>query len=352
MNKNTRSASLDLIRCLAMLLVIIYHSFVYNGYYFCSQSGFSMWLANGIRSLSISCIGLFIMLTGYLQSPKTDIQSCYRRLFPVIVCYLLSSVICIPVRHFLFGITHTVAEWIEILLQIGTTPYSWFVLMYLGLTLLSPFLNIAIKNLSNKGLLLFAGILILITALPGATPLNWINTYWQDLYPITFYVLGAAIRRLQPNISPWIGILCAITMAFLMGTITLLSTNQALAQSIKWQFQDLPVVFIVVCLFLSLYNISIPSYLLKPLSFSANGCLGACLLSYLLDYKCYLWFPIFRTPSRYILLFFCVSVPIYIISIFAGHYLQKCANLCAKWLRKAIALLPSKALDHDITHEK
>lgn len=345
MKNSNRSASLDLIRCLAMLLVVLFHSYLYNGYYFRPQNSFAIWLANGFRWFSVGCIGLFLMLTGYLQSPKTDLRSCYRNLIPVLICYLMASAISIPLRHFVFHDIHTPKQWLSMLIQFGATSYGWYVVMYLCLSLLAPFINVMLKHLSNKALLLFAAVLLVITALPGATPLPIAPNYWRNLYPLSYYVLGALVRRLQPIIPSWIGILCALGMAFLMGTVTLLSTNQDLSQAINWEFQDLWVVFIVVCLFISLYKLTIPACFHKILAFGANGCLGACMLSHLLDGWCYKIFPLWRTPSRYILLFLCISIPIYVVSLVAGNLLQKCANIPAKYISKVLNILPGESLD-------
>lgn len=235
------------------------------------------------------------------------------------------------------------------LIQFGATSYGWYVVMYLCLTLLSPFVNVMLKHLSSKGFLLLSGVLLLLTAVPGITSLPIAPTYWRSLYPLSYYVLGALVRRLQPNIKAWAGILCAFGMAFLMGTVTLLSTDQDLSQSAGWGFQDLFIVFIVVCLFMSLYRFSIHPRFHKILSFGANGCLGACMLSNLLDCWCYRLIPQFRTPSRYILLFLCISVPIYIVSLIAGNLLQKCSNIIAGWFGKILNLIPSDTLDNSET---
>ena len=74
-----REPGLDLLRCIALLFVVTFHSFLNNGYYSEPQVGVSMWLAGSFRWLSVSCIGLFLMLTGYLKCEKTDIKACYNK---------------------------------------------------------------------------------------------------------------------------------------------------------------------------------------------------------------------------------------------------------------------------------
>ena len=47
-----REPGLDLLRCIALLFVVTFHSFLNNGYYSESQVGISMWLAGSFRWLS------------------------------------------------------------------------------------------------------------------------------------------------------------------------------------------------------------------------------------------------------------------------------------------------------------
>lgn len=51
-----REPGLDLLRCIALLFVVTFHSFLNNGYYSESQVGISMWLAGSFRWLSVSCM--------------------------------------------------------------------------------------------------------------------------------------------------------------------------------------------------------------------------------------------------------------------------------------------------------
>ena len=46
---NKRESGLDLLRCLAFLFVVIFHSFLNNGYYHQPQVGIFMWLAGSFR---------------------------------------------------------------------------------------------------------------------------------------------------------------------------------------------------------------------------------------------------------------------------------------------------------------
>lgn len=318
-----RQSGLDVLRCLALLFVVTFHYFLNNGYYYEPQKGYAMWLAGSFRWLSVSCIGLFLLLTGYLKSEQTEIGRCWRGLFPVLAGYLLAAVISIPVRHFLLGDRQTLGMWITALFGFRGVYYGWYVEMYVGLMLLIPFLNRLLLLLDTKGLLLFAGTLLVMTALPGATSLVILPDYWRSFYPVTYYVLGTMIRRLQPKIHPAVSLCGATAMALLLGTATVLSTDGQLSESAVWEFPDIWITVISVLLFLSFYRWKLPAWAAKLAAWGAGGCYGGYLLSYLLDAWCYQLAPQWKNPQGYGKLFFLITVPIFLVSVVAGRLLEK-----------------------------
>lgn len=198
-----REPGLDLLRCVALLCVITFHGFLYNGYYREPQAGGAMLLAGSVRWLSVSCVGLFLMLAGYLKSGRTELRACYRGLPSVLLGYLLAAAVSIPVRHFFLGDPQPLFIWVRRLLGFRGVYYGWYVEMYVGLMLLSPFVNRGLMaQPSRGGLLALGAVLLAVTALPGATPLELAPAYWRSMYPLTYYVLGALVRRFQPEIPP------------------------------------------------------------------------------------------------------------------------------------------------------
>ncbi|MBQ6831813.1 MAG: acyltransferase family protein [Oscillospiraceae bacterium] len=318
-----RNTGLDLIRCIALLLVLTFHFFLNNGYYYEKQEGVAVFLAGSVRWLSTSCIGLFLMLSGYLKSEKSGYKSIWKGLLPLLLGYLLAAVITIPVRHLCFHQEYTVTQWIWKLFDFSALYYGWYVEMFVGLTLLMPFINILLRQLNERAILLLAAVLLLLTAAPGATPLRLLPDHWRGIYPVTYYVLGAVIRRKQPRISTWFGIGGAILTALLMGGATVLSTQENLSEALTWEFADLWTVMISVCLFMSLYRLELPSKIGNILAFGASGCYGGYLLSHLMDGWCYKLVPQWHTPARYPLTFLLITVPSFVICVLAGWLLQR-----------------------------
>ncbi len=319
-----RKTGLDLLRCLAFLFVVVFHSFLNNGYYSEPQTGIAMVLAGSARWLSVSCIGIFLMLTGYLKSEKTGIKDCCRGLLPVLLGYFIAAVISIPIRHFLLGDVQSFSVWLKRFCGFTGVYYGWYVEMYIGLILLSPFVNLTLAHLENRQqLLFFAAVLLVLTALPGATALNIAPDYWRITYPLTYYVLGALVRRMRLKLHPLLGIGIAVTISCLLGMTTAISTDSILKNAFTQEFADLWIVLISFSLFVGLYHIRIPSVSARLLKIAATGCYGGYLLSHLLDAWCYRLIPQWRTPDAYWKLFLVITVPVYILSILFGILLDK-----------------------------
>lgn len=334
-----REPGLDLLRCFATLLVVSAHAFMSNGYTVRPQVGAAMWIAGSFQLMGRCSVGIFLLLTGYLQSHKTDWRSCYRGLSSVLLGYLLVSAISIPIRHFVFGDVQTLSTWMQRLFGYNGAYYGWYVEMYVGLTLLTPFLNVGLKQMSNRQLFGFSAVLLFLSSLPGLTPWIVVPNFYQYLYPISFYVLGAIFRRVQPKINPLLGLGAALASALLMGAGTVLSTDGKFQDAITWSFGDLGMVIVSVGLFIGMYRAKLSPRLSKFFAFAATGSYGAYMLSHLLDAQFYRFVVPWRREGRFLLIFLCVTVPIYLASMVMGIGLDRITRILLKLGQRLAARL-------------
>ena len=343
-----RESGLDLLRCFATFLVVLGHSYLSNGYTITPQVGVSMWLAGSFQLMGRCSVGIFLMLTGYLQGRKTDWKSCYRSLPVVLMSYAIAAAICIPIRHYVFGDVQSITTWAQRFFGYSGAYYGWYVEVYVGLTLLTPFLNVALNHSSNKRLLGFAAVLLFLSSLPGLTRWTIVPGFFVNLYPISYYVLGVIVRRVQPKIKPIFGLLAALASALLMGAVTVLSTDGYFAQAMTWSFGDLGMVIVSVGLFIGLYRIKLPQWLGRVFAFLASGCFGAYLLSHLLDATCYKWVIPWKKDGKLLLIFLCVTLPIYIVSLFLGIGLDQLSRLLLKPINKVTSKLGKKKISASV----
>ena len=324
-----RESGIDLLRCLGLFFVVGVHSFLKNGYYSEPQTGAVMWAANSWRWLFFCCNGIFMMLTGYLKTQKPFGRKYYKSLIPVLISYVIVSLISCPIRHFLLGEAMSPLDWISNFITFGN--YAWYLEMYIGLLLISPLINLALDSLrTSKKQLALTGVLVLLTAVPSITPFNVAMDYWASLYPVTYYMIGAMIKRLQPKVKFWQGGLLAAGTAMFLGLVSLLSNG------FSQGYGGFYITLITTGVFLAVYRLQIPTRLVPVLAWAADGVLPGYLLSRLLDLWVYNLLPQWHTPEKYPLLFVCVTIPIYCVSLLAGRAVHALTVKCMSLLDKKV----------------
>lgn len=324
-----RESGIDLYRCLGLLFVTGLHSFLYNGFY-SEVQGLSMLGPNMARWLFSACNGMFMLMTGYLKTRKSWDRGYYRGLWTVLVGYGLTCLISYPIRHFLYGEEHSLLDWIDRLFTFD--GYGWYIGMYVGLILLSPVLNLAMDHMDRRQLLGLALTMAALTALPSATPIHLLPEYWTGLYPLTYYTLGAVIRRLELHIPSWIGLLGAALTAGLMGLLSSLTAaggvfTDGFVQGGNGGFLS---TILVTMLFLGTYRLRLPGGLERLLAWLSGGVFEGYLLSRLLDVWVYDLLPQWHTPGCYPLLFICVTIPVFLCSILTGKAVHTLAARLTK----------------------
>lgn len=325
-----REPGIDLIRCLGLFFVNGIHFFLKNGYYGEPQIGGAIWIADCFRWLFFSCNGLFLLLTGYLKSTKPFSKDYYKGLIPIMTGYLLTCLITYPIRHFGLGEELNIFQWIGNFLTFSN--YAWYLEMYMGLILFSPVINLALAQIrEEKALLGLAGVMVVLTALPSITTINLIPDAWTSMYPVTFYVIGAVIRRVQPKVKIWQGIgLTALTVMF-MALVSLISTDKAFSKGFTQSNGGFWNTIVATLVFLTFYRVKLPEWAGKLLGQLSQGVLEGYLLSIVLDRSLYAAFPQWHSPEHYPILFLCATVPIFLISITAGRGVHELSlRLCGK----------------------
>ena len=88
------------------------------------------------RVIFITCVPLFLLLTGYLHSVKkisVPSRKYYWGLFKVVLSYIVSGIVCQTVLGFLNGFNFK-----SIIISFFTftaAPYGWYIGLYCGLYL-------------------------------------------------------------------------------------------------------------------------------------------------------------------------------------------------------------------------
>lgn len=217
-NGTQRDIGLDLTRILAFLAVPSVHFFLNSTYYDTAIVGPRMALMTVMRTAFMVCVPLYMLLSGYLSAGKhipltrPGLLGYYKKLLPIFLTYALSTGVILLYRVLWLGEEQTIRSAVKNLLSFQ--QYSWYMNMYFGLLLLTPFLNALWQSLATpaarRALL---AVLLVLTVLPGMVNIYhlhsaetllhpWLSTsydqlvpdWWQRLYPITYYFLGGYLR--------------------------------------------------------------------------------------------------------------------------------------------------------------
>ncbi len=233
--KKTRNVSLDIIRCVAILLVITVHFCLNIEFYANPCVGTEAFFGLLIRTVAMICVPLFLILSGYLVNKKTLSKKYYKGIIKVLGIYLIASIACGCYSFYVNGQPFSLFELVTKTLNFRAASYSWYVEMYIGLFLMIPFLNLAYHGLeTKKKKLVLVLTFIALTNLPSLlnifklNDLSWfanpaldrnyhviVPDYWGTrLFPLTYYFIGCYLREFPLKINKWLN-LCLITVSSL-----------------------------------------------------------------------------------------------------------------------------------------
>ena len=219
-----RNYSIDLLKCLSMLMVIILHlksyglrSVEYNPY---SAVGITSSL---LQSFSIVGVNVFVLITGYFSSgkivsiSKESLLGQYKRLIPLWIQVEMYSIgiyliLCAIPQS---GIKFTIQQLIKQSFPVLTNQY-WFFSEYFLLVLIAPFINVLIHKLNQKE---YQCLLIVLLGTFSIIPT--INIFGESLgteygfsllWFVVLYTIGGYIRnyKIKSRRYGWIYLLFVV----------------------------------------------------------------------------------------------------------------------------------------------
>lgn len=340
--EKTRCFGLDLIRFIAILFIVLLHSFLKGNYYVASMSGLKMFLLTFVKWTTFICVPLFMILTGYLKSNKKVNKEHYSKIVPILIVYVAISVITILFKIFYCHNTNYYDLLIGIF-NFTTVNYAWYIEMYIGLFLLIPFLNILYKNIGskrNKKILLLT--LIFLTSFPQTMAMLGIDKYsfdlfpawWGGMYPIMYYFIGSYIREYKINIKKIVNVGLILATLFLQTFISYyLCQKGDYADHLLFDHNCFPTVIVTTLVFILLYDISIRGHIIKnTIAKISSLAFSIYLFSYIFDtISINIFKNILKTFNGNIFSLLIISPLVFILSIVA--------SLILKWIIKLFGML-------------
>ena len=307
-----RICSLDITRIVAFCSVLSVHFFLNSNFYHEPINRKVMYIGVILRNAFMICVPLFLLLTGYLTSDRQidlskDYKSYIKKLCPLFSTYAIATLMIFIYYYIFFDQTIIFKQLLFNILSYR--QYSWYVNMYIGLFLIIPFLNVlwnGLESAKSRRALLIA--LFSITVLPSIVNIYDFTTietllhpysevsrqqivpdWWISFYPITYYFLGAYIKK---DVNPRkmstlkIGILLCASL-FIFGIFNIWKSypnNFIIGAWNEWGSLQNTINTVLVFLFINSINFEkIPKKIQKGISFIADLTFGAYILSFIPD---------------------------------------------------------------------
>lgn len=198
--KSGRMANLELLRCVAMMMVVVLH-FLGKGYLlpglgapYMDTTGWVAWLLEGF---CIVAVNVYMLISGYFLSASSfkvsRLLGLWLQLWFYSVCFgLAGAVMGLPAETALD--TH---YYLTLLFPVSMGHY-WFITAYIFLYLLLPFVGRAVKQMSRQQLQAAIGLLFLVFCLPKSVlpvRLEMDKLGYDCLWYLCVFLAAAYIRR-------------------------------------------------------------------------------------------------------------------------------------------------------------
>ena len=224
--KKQRNSSIELLRIIAMLFIVLSHLCVHNGIAMSEMpisvnKIFVQWGTLGNLGVDI-----FVIISGYFISTKDFSR---KRLIDLLTQVWFYSILLAVVCIFAFHVTVGTKDIIKVVLPTIFAEY-WFFTAYIVLLLISPFINILIKNLERAS---FAKLLFILVGLWVVIPtFTKQSMYGGELAQfVLLYLIGAYFRKYPDNcfskrkVRSWCTALCWALLLLSVICVDLLSSK-------------------------------------------------------------------------------------------------------------------------------
>ena len=214
----TRNSNIELLRFIAMLSIITLHFLSHGGVLDSLERGsIYYYLAYFIRFITALATNTYVLISGYFLS---DSNFKFSRPIKIAVQMIFYSVL-IYLALCLFGFLDF--EFIEFITS-GLPFLSrdwWFASVFLGLSLISPFLNILVNAMNKKQHIFLVVFLLLLISVPHMSYVFSLGAGTGLVWFVVLYFTGAFIKK-YPEVFSNIKIFVAILVSYLVFVVGVL----------------------------------------------------------------------------------------------------------------------------------
>lgn len=277
----------------------------------------------------MTCIPLFLLVTGYLNSAKETFDASFKRIQPLLISYVMAITISILVDITYHNIPLTFEFVVKEFLDLKTQNYAWYARMYFVFYFFMPHINTFLQAIESKRqyrrlvitLVLASSLPPLVNGIASHMGL-WISlpSFFVLLYPFTYYVIGAYIKRYKPMIHKRKVASLFITIIG-VSTIVLkaLFADNKPSWNIFGSYGSVLYLTLACLIFILLYDLKVQQPCLNKVVFTVSSyTLDIYLISHVFDRIIYQFYRQHTNDMRIRLLF--LFLPIVISLTFSTLY--------------------------------
>lgn len=295
--KKERQSNFELLRIICILMIITLHYF--NG----SMGGalntnnlpnthLNFYLVRVGESLGIIAVNCFILITGYFMYKENTVK--LKKVFNLIFTLVFYNFLLLGISAIL-KIPGYDANTNENLFKSFFGDGAWFIIIYIILYLLAPYINLIIKNISKKQHITL--ILIMLIAFSIYPTFIQNTTVFDNGYGIInfvmLYFIGSYISKYSVNKRKiWLYLLGYL----LMQSITFYSSLNPFIKNGAYAYNTIFNVMGAVFLFLAFSKLNIKSKIINKIS---KHTLGIYLIHVNIFIRVYMWRTILKTSEYY-----------------------------------------------------
>ena len=209
--KQERELNFELLRCILMFMVVVVHYNnvkMGNAFSYVTPGSLNYYFLHLAESLSIIGTNGFVLLTGYFSRNKD--RTSLRKPVGLFLYVIAYKVLFYVLERMILKEAFTIKG-----ILFSFVPSNWFIVLYVVLVLLSPYINRAVRELSQKSfLILLIMSFLLFSVWPtildivelkfgietmeiNTVSLNGTSSGYSIVNFVMLYLIGAFISRFQ-----------------------------------------------------------------------------------------------------------------------------------------------------------
>lgn len=335
--KAPRNSSWELLRIVAMSMIVIYHFFVHG----IGRDSMPHGLYNFILPFIICGVNLFFMISGWFLikfSFKSIIQ-----LAVTILCFTLINIAGCWLTSSPIQLTTLIKN---LLFPISGSCY-WFIKVYFVMLILAPFINGALKGMPMPMLRKLTILLTFVQVYSCSIGLNRCNPDGCSLLQGVYcYILAYYLRRDKDNFSR-IEKNCWVFASLLIMLISGVCCSVADINPVRMltvKYNSLPIILASATLVMWFSHLELKSKVVNRVAGAALGCylLQDGLLGYHYLYDAIHKFYIERTLGESVLMFSALFVGFWLLSMIFSPIIKTFANALSNRADRTLRRLTPK----------